>query len=97
MNGYSLLMYIYGALIFLYGLYAFLSKKPYIPRTYGAKQERAYYRFFGKTAMLVSLAPILSASVALINDSTEVLIISMVVFIVTMILAFVISSKCFQK
>lgn len=92
----SEIIFVYGLLILIYGFYIYKSKKPFIP---GIKQKRSrrYYKYVGKTTMLLSCAPMISAFIFALNASLVNLIISIVVFIAWIIMSVIISRKCFKK
>ena len=82
-------IFLYGLLVFIYGLYIYCSKKPFIPFM-RKKQSRRYYKYVGKTTMLLSCAPMISAVVMSLSTNITMLIISIIV-------AFIISNKYFKK
>lgn len=68
---YSILMFIFGAAIFLYGLLVMLTRDhKLIMRHWAAKMTdpKLYARQFGKVLMIVSTAPLVSGLVALIGE-----------------------------
>ena len=69
--GYSILMGILGGVLFLYGLITFLSGDILlVARHWAAKMtdKKRYAKQFGKTMMIISTAPLLSALVALFGS-----------------------------
>ena len=69
--GYSVIMLIFAAVLFLFGLLVFLTKDfLLIPRHWTAKtsDKKRYARQFGKVIMIVSTAPLLSAVTGLFGE-----------------------------
>ena len=93
MSGY---IFIYGLLILIYGFYIYKSKKPYIPLMH-KKQSRRYYKFVGKTTMLLSCAPMVSAVILSLSSTLTNFIIAIITFVVLVIVAFIVSNKRFKK
>ena len=93
MSGY---IFIYGLLILIYGFYIYKSKKPYIPLMH-KKQSRRYYKFVGKTTMLLSCAPMVSAVILSLSSTLTNFIIAIITFVVLVIGAFIVSNKRFKK
>ena len=90
------LIFIYGLLILIYGFYIYKSKKPYIPLMH-KKQTRRYYKYVGKTTMLLACAPMVSAVIVAFDYSLTNLIIAAVIFILLIVFAIIISNKYFKK
>ena len=95
MGGFQALMFIYGVCICLYGLYICKSKYPFIPKLHH-KATRRYYKYVGKTTMLVGLAPILASIVSSISNTAFVFFLSIFILIFGTVMAFVVSSKYFK-
>lgn len=89
-------IFLYGLVFLIYGFYIYKSKKPYIPFMH-KKKDRRYYKYVGKTTMLLSLAPMISAVVMSLSNSLTNMIISIILLFVLIIVAFIISNKCFKK
>ena len=94
--GYSILMGTFGLLIFLYGVYVYNSKKPYIPRSYGKKTKK-YYRYVGKTLMIISVSPIISALIASIDESDITFFASQFALVIGFIIGLIISTKYIKE
>lgn len=96
MSGFQILMFIYGMLIFLYGYYIYKSKHPYIPKLHG-KATKKYYKYVGKTTMLVSISPIMTALISSVDDSAFTFFFSIFIFFLLIIIAVVYSNKHFKR
>lgn len=96
MGGFQILLIIYGLLIFLYGYYIYKSKHPYIPRLRG-KATKKYYKYVGKTTMLISISPIMTALISSVDGSAFTFFFSIFIFIFLIVLAFVISNKYYRR
>ena len=93
MEGYTILMLIFGACIFLYGLDIMFSKNPVIPKLH-VKKSRAYYKFVGKTTMLISLSPVFASLIPYIcKGNLFFTIIYIVLIIIYIIFIFYICNK----
>ena len=69
--GYSILMGIFAGIMFLYGLFIFLSGDiSLVPKNWAAKisDEKRYAKQFGKVIMIISTAPFFSALLALFGS-----------------------------
>lgn len=93
MSGY---IFLYGLFILIYGFYIYKSKKPYIPLMH-KKQSRRYYKYVGKTTMLLSCAPMVSAVILSLSSTLTNFIVSVIVLFVLVIVAIIVSNKCFKK
>ncbi|MBR3210474.1 MAG: hypothetical protein IKF71_00860 [Bacilli bacterium] len=96
MNPYSILMLIFGACIFLYGACVMVDKHPLIPKYYKKTITKSYRFYIGKTLMLVSCSPILSALIACLGTSTFITILSIITLIASFILLMYIATHKFK-
>ena len=94
MNGYPILMFIFGGCIFLYGLDIYFSKNPLIPKMHKKPTEKEK-KFIGKTTMVEALSPILSGLVSLLGDNGIIMTISVIVLILSFIGGMILSMKLF--
>lgn len=93
MNGYAVLMFIFGLLIFIYGLDVYFAKNPLIPRYYGKSISKKYKQYVGKILMVVAISPVLSGIVSY----TDNFLLTISVLIVSFIFLLVLTIKIFNK
>ena len=89
----AILMSIFSGCVFLYGLYVSISKSPYLPIKYLGRRDKEYLNYFGKCIMLVALCPLLTAIAAF----TDNIIITGIVFVVSLVLCLVVAVKWNKK
>ena len=94
MSGYSILMFIFGILIIIFGIYVYTGHDDLLGRGYYKKESKQYLKYLGKTIMLIGLSPIISAIISLIVGDS---IIPIIVLIVLIVLGFIISIKMFKE
>ena len=70
-TGYSILMFIFGGCIFLFGVQMFVLKHPFIPirAAISMKKTVSYRKYVAKVVMFVSFAPIISALFGLLGEA----------------------------
>ena len=68
--GFSIIMFILGVGLLLYGLHLYYSKDPFIPPRVeiSMKKTLAYRRYLAKMVMFMSLCPIITGIVAFTNN-----------------------------
>ena len=94
MNGYFILMIIFGILIILSGIYVYTGHDGILWRGYYRKASREYLRYIGKTIMLVGTSPIISGIVSIIVEENS--LIPVIILIGLVIIDFAISIKFFS-
>ena len=90
---YSILMIIFGVAIFLYGIYIYCAKNPFIPKSNVSKVTKSYKKYVAKITLIVSVGPILSGLVALLGDSDIIMTAALLTLIFSIIIGFIISIK----
>lgn len=93
MNGYSILMLIFGIMIILMGIYIYTGHTDLIPRRYYHKGLKTSLKDLGSTTIIVGFSPILSGLVSLFIDIDKYYIIPVLVLIISAILGFIIAIK----
>ena len=68
-SAFSILMFIFGGCIFLFGLQVYFLKKPFLPMRVEVSMKKTvgYRKYLGKVLMLVSLAPCVSGAIGLLG------------------------------
>ena len=94
-TGFSVLMFVFGLCILLYGVYIYYSKKPYLPYRVevSMKKTSAYKRYLAKMVMLISLCPILTGVVAF----TGSVLITMIAFVGLFIILILLGNRIFEE
>jgi len=95
MNGFAIIMYVFGFLIFLSGIYVYTGHDKILARGYYKPASKEYLKFIGRTLMIISISPVLSGLSTLIIDEENIWL-PLVVFLGFMILGFIISI-CFKR
>jgi len=93
MLGLIVIMLIFSACIFLFGIQISTSKDPYLPATYHGRKDKTYLKHLGKCVRLSSLCPLLTAISAIFNN----MIIVGIVFVVSLVGCLVIASQWNKK
>ncbi len=93
--GFSILMFIFGICILLYGVYIYYSKEPFLPYKVeiSMKKTVAYRKYLAKMVMIMSLNPIITGIVAFTGN----VIITMIVFVGLFILLILLGNKLFTE
>ena len=90
---YVLLMSVFGAFMYLYGIYIYYSRRPFIPKIRFLQLNKKERKRIGKSLMIISLAPLLSAIVAFLGNIKLTLALSWLLLIVIVFLAIRVLSK----
>ena len=96
MKIYSIFMCVFGLLLFLYGLYIINSKNPFVIKL-KKRNTRRYYKYVGKTLMILSVSPIFSGLIASIDDTDLILFASQATLIIGFIIGLIISTKYIKR
>ncbi len=85
--GYFLLMLFLGIILYLYGMYVYYSRSPYIPIIRINKSKIKERKAIGRSLRVISVSPLLSAFIALLGDNTQAFIFSWFILLITFIIA----------
>lgn len=94
-----IIMLIFSVCIFLYGVYIYFSKKPFLPPRVevSMKKTEEYRKYLAKMIMIVSPSPILGGLVTLLGDSTLVVILTFIVIIGSFVGFLILGQKIFKE
>lgn len=98
MNPFSILMFIFGFAIILAGFSIYRGNTYLLGRTYFKKPPvKSELKYIGRVTMFVSIAPFVTAIVALFGDENTSIIPAGVTLIIVFILSLVIGIKIFKN